>query len=576
MTGNRALRSLVTLLGFVLVSLALWWRVVPHLGTETPSGGVLDPGLIIWWLRWDQFALSHGNHLFFTRYLNAPTGVSALWNTSMLALGIAFAPITSLFGAIVTFNLLCILGPALSAWTCTLWLGRHVGTVASIFGGLLFGFSPFVMTEDGGHVFLTWLCLLPVMAILVENICWRSPRPWISAGPLLGLVASVQFFISSEVLVITAIGTAIAVLVLGLTKLTSLRSRLRPAGLGFATAAAVAAALLAWPLTSQLGSGHDIRGPVQVPDIYEGQPVDLIAAPPSVILHSTHSAQVSGQLTTENGLYLGIPLLVVVVLASVFLARRNRAVFVAATTVIATFVLSLGGRLRNPGSATHHGPLLPWGYLEDHLHLLQDVLPVRFAIDLWIAVALIAAIALDMALTHLKGWSVLAVACIAIACLVPLVPTPKTVNEVSAVPSFFTTSEVDVVPRNSVALVVPIPNVYDDEAMLWQVESGMWFAQVGGYAFRGVGPDQLVRHYDGPPALDQLLSVGVGGRVFKGSLPAGLRQQALLELRGTSATCVIVGDSSHSSQMVATVEELLGRRPEFTRGGVAFWRLGSS
>jgi hypothetical protein len=570
---RRVLRSLAVLLGFILISLVLWWRVVFHLGTETSSGGVLDPGLIIWWLRWDLFALSHGSQVLYTRYLNAPTGASALWNTSMLALGGIFSPITSVFGAVATFNILCILGPALSAWTCSIWLRRHVGIVASIFGGLLFGFSPFVMLEDGGHVFLSSLFLLPVIAILIENICWRSPRPWIFAGPLLGIVVSVQFFISSEVLVITAIGAVIAVLAIVAANVRSVRSRLLPAGLAFSVAGAVAVAMLALPLMSQLASSHDIRGPVQVLDWYDSQPVDFIAAPSSVLLHSTSSAQIATQLTPENGFYLGIPLLILIVLACTFLVRTNKAVLVAAIVGVATFVLSLGGRLRDPGGAGHHGPLLPWGYLEDHLHFLQDVLPVRFAIDVWLAVALIAATALDSGLRRFKGWAIVAIVFVAVICLIPLLPSPKTVEDVSPTPSFFTSSDIHLVPRNSIALVAPIPNVYDDEAMLWQVQSGMWFAQVGGYVFYPVGSDHRVSHYGGPPVLDRLLSVDASGSVFHGAVSAGLRKQALLELGQTSTTCVIVGDSTNSPEIIATVEQILGRHPDATLGGVAFWRL---
>ncbi len=310
-------------------------------------------------------------------------------------------------------------------------------------------------------------------------------------------------------------------------------------------------------------------------DWYVGQPVDLVAAPSSVIVHSAHSAQLAAQLTPENGLYLGIPLLILTLAACIFLIRSNRAVLIAAIVAVASLVLSLGGRLRVAGSKYHHGPLLPWGYIENHVHFLQDVLPVRFAIDMWIAIGLIAAIAMDVALTRLKGRAILVVAAVALVCVIPLLPSPKTVEDISPTPSFFTSSDIRLVPRNSAVLVAPIPNAYYDEAMLWQVQSGMWFAQVGGYAFRPVGPDHLVSHYDGPPVLEQLLSVDGAGRVFEGSVSAGLRKQAQQELSDARTTCVIVGKSIYFRQMVATVEQILGRPPEATLGGVSFWRLNS-
>ena len=111
-----------------------------------------------------------------------PVASSAMWNTSVLGLGVLFAPVTAVFGAVVSFNLACILGPPLSAWTAWLWLRRHVGDVPAAFGGLLFGFSPFVIDEStAGHLMLMWLCLLPVMLMLIEDLLWRSPRPMLAA-----------------------------------------------------------------------------------------------------------------------------------------------------------------------------------------------------------------------------------------------------------------------------------------------------------------------------------------------------------------------------------------------------------
>ena len=152
------MRWLALLAGYVAASCAWWHELLPHLGRKTLGGGLLDPGLFIWWLRWTPFAIGHGLNPLHTDYLSALAGVSAMWNTSVFALGTVFAPITLLFGPVVSFNLALILGPPLSAWTAAMWLSRHARMLPAALGGLLFGFSPFVIEHSrAGHLNFSWL-----------------------------------------------------------------------------------------------------------------------------------------------------------------------------------------------------------------------------------------------------------------------------------------------------------------------------------------------------------------------------------------------------------------------------------
>ncbi len=131
--------------------------------------------------------------------------------------------------------------------------------------------------------------------------------------------------------------------------------------------------------------------------------------------------------------------------------------------------------------------------------------------------------------------------------------------------------------------MVPIPNPADDSGMLWQVQSGMWFEEIGGYVLHPVGPRHYSSFWAGPPVLDELSSVH-SGVVFDGAITPSLRSQALSELRQTHARTVIVGDpkfygrlanhySQHFGKLVKTVEQLLGRSPDRLEDGVALWYL---
>src|SRR5207253_2850314 len=122
----------------------------------------------------------------------------------------------------------CILGPPLSAWTAWLWLRRHVHDGPAAAGGLVFGFSRFVIGQShSGHLMFTWLFLLPVILMLVEDLLWRSPRPLWPRAPLLGLAVALQFLIGSEALLILSLGVAGMVLLLALSNRQIARRRLR-------------------------------------------------------------------------------------------------------------------------------------------------------------------------------------------------------------------------------------------------------------------------------------------------------------------------------------------------------------
>jgi len=573
---TRVGRSIPALAGYLVMSAWLWRRMVVHLGTTTLGGGQGDPGLFMWWLRWAPFALLHGHDPLYTHYLNAPYGVSAMWNTSVVGLGVLFSPITELFGVVVTFNVLCVLGPALSAWTCSLWLRRHAGRTPALIGGLMFGFSPFVVEEAGlGHLMLTWLCLVPVMAMLVENILWRSPRPWWPDGPLLGVVVVAQLLIGSEVLVMTVLATILATGLVAATHPRSVVKRLQPAALGLVSATGVAAVLAAWPLYQQFASSHVVHGPIQGVDYWEAEPLDLVSAPFSVILHSAHSAQLAGRLSAaENGLYLGIPLLILVGVCALVFGWKRRAVLVGAVGTTVFFLCSLGGRSRHPGGG-HYGPLLLWGYLERVFPLLENVLAVRLAVVVWLSVSLVIAVGLDETLARFRGWVAVIPICVVAACLVPLVPEPENAElHLTATPTFFTSADVHVIPRNSVVLVVPMPSAEDDQGMSWQLESGMWFEQPGGFAVHPVGLPHTSSFHAGPMLLNSLLSVLPRGGVFDGTLTSNLRAQAEVDITQTGATFVIVGAQvRHADELVNTLEQILGRTPDAELGDVYLWRL---
>ena len=140
-------------------------------------------------------------------------------------MGIALAPVTWLAGPIVTTNLALVLAPALSAWGCWFACRRMVGWApAAWIAGAVFGYSPFIVDNDAtGHVGLALLVVPPLMMLVSYRLLTGRSSP-VRGGIALGLLAVAQFFISSEVLVVTAV---VGVAALGATALLRPRAARR-------------------------------------------------------------------------------------------------------------------------------------------------------------------------------------------------------------------------------------------------------------------------------------------------------------------------------------------------------------
>ena len=88
-------------------------------------------------------------------------------------------------------------------------------TPAAFVGGLLFGFSPFVFVNlVGGHLMTGVLALVPLIVGHLDDLLLRQRRRPVTTGVVLGLLVALQFFVSTEVLVILAIGAVVAVVIL--------------------------------------------------------------------------------------------------------------------------------------------------------------------------------------------------------------------------------------------------------------------------------------------------------------------------------------------------------------------------
>lgn len=534
--------------------------------TTTYVGQGPDPVGQMWGIAWVPYAISHGLNPLFTHLLNQPAGTSLLWNTPTALVVVVLWPVTALFGAVVTYNLVMTLSLALASFFAYLVIRRWIpgGVVAPAVGGLLYGFSPYMTGQLLGHYNLVLSGVTPPLALmLADEILVRQRLRARTLGLLAALLAVVQFFIAQEVLLTEAIVAVILAVVLALSHRDAIRSHLRFIGRALAWAVAPAVVLLAYPSWLQFfGAGHVVSaGAIHGTDIYVTDPTNFVVptvaqlvAPQAAINISSHF---SGN-ASEWDAYLGIPLILLLVLATVRFWRAP-AVRTAGLLALIVAVLSLGPHLNIQRHAFLAVPL-PW-WIPAHIPVLDDILPNRLMVYVDLAAAVIVAFALRL-LWLLRRSPLLNVA-VAVVVLLPLLPTAPTPTSQLTTPAVFASTAPRPIAPGANVLFEPLPSSDYSHAMAWQVSSKFAFRLIGGYIVGQYAP--------GVSALQELIhSVAAAGPGL--TLSATDRSDLFGRLRSLGVDDVVVG--SGATPGTAALFTQLFTSPPTDDGGFLVWPVG--
>ena len=577
---------------YLLLAVVVYWQawstgVTSHL----QLGG--DQFANVWFLRWTPFALIHGHNPLFTTYANYPFGVNLLTNTSAPLLGVLGMPVTLLAGSIATFNVMSTLALAGSATAGYAFARRWTTWRPSAWvAGLLYGFSPYEIGQATGHLNLTFVVLPPLILLGVHDVVVRQHRSPRRAGVLLGLLVAAQFFVSSEVLASTVVIGGVCVVAAAVVGHRSVTAHVRRAVEGSLWAAGVAGVLLAYPVWFAVRGPGSISGPIQlVPQAYRADLLGLVypgayvwLAPSSL----TRTSSVFANSPVENGSYLGITLVCVVVASVVVLWRRSPVVRVAAVGGAVAWLLSLGAGLvvRSAPGASPTGFPLP-ERLFTKLPLLANTIPVRYSLY----VALFAGLVLALALDRLHQWipevtgvgwlrtpvgSTVLPAVVAVVCLMPLVPSiPLSGFADPGVPPYFSSSALRRVPPDSVALLYPFPSSPTPQGQLWQAQADLRFKMPGGYFLVPQPPGRAIAFspalgYDTDTLTARTL-IALAGGAAPPETPA-LRSALRAELRRWHVQTLLASTTgvARPAQSVQFLTWLVGRPPT-PRGGLLVW-----
>jgi hypothetical protein len=553
-------KPLLVLLFYLALSFLLFsgtW-VAP---TERLIFGGVDVREITWFMGWTPYALGHGHTPLLTTSIDYPAGVNLMWNTAMIFPALVLWPVTALFGPLAATNLAITLALPFSGWVTYLLARRYVRSqLAAIVAGLLYAFSPWMISRSNGEIHMT-IALFPPLALLaLDEILIRQRRSRWLVGAGLGVAAAAELLTSEEILALTVMLAALGVAVVAIPHWRLIPARLPYAAQALGAAAVVFLVLAAYPLSVQFLGPLRVQG--VLPDPYW---TDLWAwvVPTrwqAVQFASTIAHQfMSRNINEEGGAYIGVPLILIGLWVTVRFWRRD-IVRVASIVAVAASVLAMGDHLHIRGHATRVP--LPFRVLE-HLPILKNVSPPRFTIFMYLMVALLLAIFVDWALANHGPLRVAGIgaAVVALIALFPAVPYP---TDTAVIPAFFRGGDVRRIPEGSVVLVAPFSRAFTSDAMMWQSVAGMSFRMPEGYAYRP-GPTR------NPPvtALQTQLGAIYDG-LDRPAVTPDLAQQMRGELQAMGATTVVVGPEPREDEVVALFRLLLAREPVET-GGVFVW-----
>jgi hypothetical protein len=513
-TAKRA----IILAGIVYALLALlaYRPILPFDNSRLPTCTCADLIQDVWFLRWTSFALLHGHNPFLTNYMNFPSGVNLAQNTSTPLLGIVAAPITWAFGPVAGLNAVMWLAYPVSAAACFVTLRRWVTWMPAAFvGGLLYGFSPYMVAQGASHPDLFFVPIPPLILLVLDELVVRQSRDSRRVGIGLGLLAAAQYMISTEIFASSLMIGGFGDLVLMLVHPREIRTRARHALDGLGWGILVCGAIIGYPVYVALhGPNHLADLGAHLSSISSDLLSSVIPDASQRFVPSTW-VRLGNQLAlgnlAENDGYLGIPLLVLLA-AAVARYRRHGVIVFAAIMMLLAEILSFGPRL-TVDTHTTSVPLLMAAL--DRLPIVDSFVDSRLALYVNLFAAVILAISIDQLRSELRNravekqslvgrhqrrtpirWPGFAMVAILTLALIPLVPRWPNRSYSASLPGYFSTTAFEQVPQGSVALTYPYPDYPTLPSMLWQAGTALRFRIIGGYALApGANSQSIFRLY---------------------------------------------------------------------------------
>jgi len=550
---NNASRPGAIAMAFVLyvaISVGVFGVLVVGSPARIYIGYDTDPSVMMWFLTWWPHALTHNLNPFLTKVIWAPIGYNLAWATSMPGLSLLAYPITRRFGAVVSYNLLCLMAPALNATAAYLLCSRLSRRfLVALTGGYIYGFSPSVLGHAlAGHLFLTFSPWAPLLLYLALHFIEHNMRSWRFIG-MCSLLATAQCLTSAETFMTAGMMGTLTILVATLI----LPAHFRPMSARLFKVLCVSALVTAVLISPYIYYAIAYREQLIAGGAFLNSGLGALFVPPhdlllsySQILAAAHgkSASLLGDPTVfETRFYLG-PFFLFVLLYSVVSQWQSPAVRILLIIGATAWLLSLGP-YRQIGQCKIW---LPWS-LFWKLPFVGQAIPLRLALYCYLDLAMLTVLFLDRLDV---SWHRTVGVVLSVLFILPAVPaTERAVTAVNTPEFFATPLFTRYLDRDEIVLV--LPNSSDGNSMLWQAQTSMYFRMAGGYV-GGIPPGF---------SIEETRNLFRPGRI---TLARAEKLKTFLTTYGIRS--VIVNDSVSSGW--SDLNSVLGTSPVHV-GGVMFY-----
>jgi hypothetical protein len=448
--------------------------VIAHPATVYVGRGP-DPQLYIWFMAWWAHAISHGVNPFLTSVIWAPSGVNLAWTANMPLAAWLVYPVTRGFGPIVSYNLLCLLSPALAGWSAFV-LCRYVCGAwrPAMLGGLLFAFSPYVLSRMLGNMDLTLICPLPLSVyVTLRRIDGNLDATGFVAA--LALLVAVQFLLFAEIVASATLFGAAAFLLAAPAMAQRERRRLFETA-ALAAVSCAAAAIIVSPYLYYMFAFATPPGEIFSPWHFATDLASLLI-PTTVnqLGRAQFFAPIAYQFRAElaeSGAYLGLPLLAIAILFARERWNAPNGRFLIHLLVVIC-ILAMGPQLEIAGRIVMGFP----GSALAHLPLIDKALPARFMLYAYLVLAVMVAVWLAEHDSNQKLRWALGLAIVPF--MLPNLSASYWTTP-AAIPAFFLGGAY----RQYLApgeTVIVLPYGILGEGMLWQAATDMYFRMAEGY-----------------------------------------------------------------------------------------------
>lgn len=221
---------LMVILLYLFASVVLFNSILIHgLGVSQPLTGGGDFGLSVLNMAWLPFAILHGKNIFYSNYQFALHGINMMGTPAYFTQALVMLPITLLFGPVVSTNIAIILGPVVTAFSSYIVYYKITKSrYGSILSGLVLGFSILVVNDSVyGHFHVTWIFGPPIIFYIYYLVVTKVEISVIKYGTWLGIICSLQFYGSTELITTTLFFYGIFGLFIAVLERRLVRDRLR-------------------------------------------------------------------------------------------------------------------------------------------------------------------------------------------------------------------------------------------------------------------------------------------------------------------------------------------------------------